>query len=46
MVDHELSPNDPFPVDYLEPVKKLWADEGVKSAVAKGNQFSIHDNLF
>jgi guanine nucleotide-binding protein subunit alpha len=45
MVDYELSPTDPLPADYLEPVKKLWADEGVKQAISKGNEFALHDNL-
>lgn len=32
-------------MDYLEPVKKLWQDEGVKQAIEKGNEFALHDNL-
>lgn len=45
MVDYELSANDSLPMDYLEPIKKLWADKGVKKAIAKGNEFALHDNL-
>ncbi len=45
MVDFEMSSNDPMPVDYLEPIKKLWVDGGVKQAIAKGNEFALHDNL-
>lgn len=45
MVDYELSPNEPLPADYLEPVKRLWADQGVKQAIAKGNEYALHDNL-
>lgn len=45
LVDHELSPNDHFPVDYLQPLKNLWEDEGVRKAIAKGNEYALHDNL-
>jgi guanine nucleotide-binding protein subunit alpha len=45
LVEKEISPEEPMPVDYLEPVKALWADAGVKSAIAKGNEYALHDNL-
>lgn len=45
LVDHELSPNDHFPADYLQPLKNLWEDEGVRKAIAKGNEYALHDNL-
>ncbi|ROT41386.1 guanine nucleotide-binding protein alpha-2 subunit [Sodiomyces alkalinus F11] len=45
MVDYEISARDPLPKDYLEPIKSLWADGGVKMAIAKGNEFALHDNL-
>jgi guanine nucleotide-binding protein subunit alpha len=45
LVEHELSPHDRMPVDYLEPVKALWADGGVRSAVELGNEYALHDNL-
>jgi guanine nucleotide-binding protein subunit alpha len=45
MVDYELAPTQPLPMDYLDPVKKLWQDEGVKQAILKGNEFALHDNL-
>ncbi|UPL00627.1 hypothetical protein LCI18_011561 [Fusarium solani-melongenae] len=45
LVEHELSPHDRMPVDYLEPVKALWADSGVRSAVELGNEYALHDNL-
>ena len=45
LVDHGLSPNDHFPTEFLEPIKSLWADEGVKKAIAKGNEYALHDNL-
>lgn len=45
LVDHELSPNDQFPLSYLQPLKNLWADAGVREAIAKGNEYALHDNL-
>lgn len=45
LVEYELSPNDHFPMSYLEPLKNLWADEGVRKAIAKGNEYALHDNL-
>lgn len=45
LVDHELSPNDHFPMEYLQPLKTLWEDEGVQHAIAKGNEYALHDNL-
>lgn len=45
LVDHELSPNDHFPIDLLDPIKRLWVDEGVRTAIAKGNEYALHDNL-
>ena len=45
MEDFELSANEAMPSDYLLPIKRLWADGGVKQAIAKGNEFALHDNL-
>ncbi len=45
LVDFELGANDNLPRDYLEPIKHLWRDRGVKRAIAKGNEFALHDNL-
>ncbi|KAM0418831.1 hypothetical protein ACHAPT_012196 [Fusarium lateritium] len=45
LVEHELSPHERMPVDYLEPVKALWADSGVRAAVELGNEYALHDNL-
>jgi len=44
-IDREIGQNEPLPLDYLEPFKALWADEGVQRAIAKGNEFALHDNL-
>lgn len=45
LVEFELGANDLLPLDYLEPIKQLWTDDGVKRAIAKGNEFALHDNL-
>lgn len=45
LVEFELGANDPLPNDYLEPIKTLWKDDGVRRAIAKGNEFALHDNL-
>lgn len=45
LVDYELSPNDHFPEQYLQPLKNLWVDDGVRKATAKGNEYALHDNL-
>jgi guanine nucleotide-binding protein subunit alpha, other len=44
-VDIEISANDPLPKDYLNPIKALWVDDGVRKAIEKGNEFALHDNL-
>ncbi|KAK0720827.1 guanine nucleotide binding protein, alpha subunit [Lasiosphaeris hirsuta] len=45
MVDYEMRADEPLPMDYLEPIKKLWVDGGVKKAIDKGNEYALHDNL-
>lgn len=45
LVEYELSPNDHFPPNYQQPLENLWSDEGVKKAIAKGNEYALHDNL-
>lgn len=45
LVEHEISPEGKLPRDYLEPIKILWTDSGVKSAISKGNEYALHDNL-
>ena len=45
MVDLEIGANDALPMDFLEPIKSLWLDGGVKKAIAKGNEYALHDNL-
>ncbi|KAG5950086.1 G-Protein alpha subunit [Claviceps sorghi] len=45
LVDLEISQEDRLPQDYLQPIKMLWQDSGVKKAIAKGNEYALHDNL-
>lgn len=45
LVDREIGAEDRMPPDYLDPVKSLWKDAGVKAAIAKGNEYALHDNL-
>ncbi len=45
LVEREISARETMPADYLVPVKELWADGGVKAAIAKGNEYALHDNL-
>ncbi|PKS07835.1 hypothetical protein jhhlp_006443 [Lomentospora prolificans] len=45
LVEQEIHPNDPLPQDFLDPIKALWQDEGVRKAIEKGNEFALHDNL-
>ncbi|KAK3365828.1 guanine nucleotide binding protein, alpha subunit [Lasiosphaeria ovina] len=45
MVDYEMTADEPLPTDYLEPIKKLWLDGGVRAAIEKGNEYALHDNL-
>jgi hypothetical protein len=45
LVEHEINHQDPLPRNYLDPIKALWVDGGVKQAIAKGNEFALHDNL-
>lgn len=45
LVDREISPEEKPPQDYLEPIKSLWQDSGVNKAIAKGNEYALHDNL-
>lgn len=37
----DLRDGEPFPKEYYEPLKRLWADEGVKQAWARGNEAAL-----
>lgn len=43
--DRELGRGEAFPREYLPALKSLWEDAGVQSAVGRGNEFALHDNL-
>lgn len=45
LVEREISVGDSMPAEYLQPVKALWEDRGIKMAIAKGNEYALHDNL-
>ncbi|PHH85942.1 hypothetical protein CDD83_10957 [Cordyceps sp. RAO-2017] len=45
LVEHEIGLQDSLPRDYIEPIKALWHDSGVKAAISKGNEYALHDNL-
>ncbi|CAG9949696.1 unnamed protein product [Clonostachys rosea f. rosea IK726] len=45
LIEREIGLEERMPLDYLEPVKALWQDAGVKAAIAKGNEYALHDNL-
>ncbi|KAI8368565.1 guanine nucleotide binding protein, alpha subunit [Choanephora cucurbitarum] len=35
-----------YPTKYLEPLKSLWNDEGIRDAQSQGSTFALHDNAF
>ncbi|KAI9900044.1 hypothetical protein N3K66_004306 [Trichothecium roseum] len=45
LLDREIAAEDKMPPEYLEPIRALWVDEGIKAAIGKGNEYALHDNL-
>jgi guanine nucleotide-binding protein subunit alpha, other len=45
VAQRRISAKEKMPTSYLEPVKALWDDSGVKAAIAKGNEYALHENL-
>ncbi|KAH6683224.1 G protein alpha subunit [Halenospora varia] len=43
--EKDLRPFEPIPIEYLRAFKDLWKDPGVETAVARGNEYALHDNL-
>lgn len=43
--DVELGINDKLPAEYQKAFQSLWEDEGVQSAIQKGHEYALHDNL-
>jgi len=44
-MERELGRQEPFPKEYQKAFASLWADPGVQTAVHRGNEFALHDNL-
>lgn len=41
----EISTEDPMPINCMQAFKNLWLDDGVQSAITKGHEYALHDNL-
>ena len=37
----DLSDGEPFPVNFLEPLRALWADVNVQKACSRGNEAAL-----
>ena len=37
----DLSDGEPFPAQYLEPLRALWADVNVQKACSRGNEAAL-----
>lgn len=44
-MERELGRGESFPKEYQTALRSLWADRGVQTAVERGNEFALHDNL-
>ncbi|KAK0190213.1 heterotrimeric G protein alpha subunit 4 [Armillaria mellea] len=40
-----LKDGEPFPVEYLQPLKALWLDPGIRAAWERGNEAALPENL-
>lgn len=43
--DPEIGIEDALPLNCMAAFKCLWADQGVQTAIAKGHEYALHDNL-
>ncbi|KAF2858199.1 G-protein alpha subunit [Piedraia hortae CBS 480.64] len=43
--DPDISIDEAMPIDCLDAFKSLWDDSGVQTAIRKGNEYALHDNL-
>ena len=43
--DRDVGRSERLPAEYLPAFQKLWTDTGIQQAIAKGNEFALHDNL-
>jgi guanine nucleotide-binding protein subunit alpha, other len=37
----DIGDGEPFPMEYYEPLKRLWADESVQKAWERGNEAAL-----
>lgn len=42
---HDLKDGEPFPIEFLEPLRSLWEDPTVRTGYERGNEVSLPDNL-
>ena len=43
--DPEIDTSSPMPAECLQAFLTLWNDRGVQTAIEKGNEYALHDNL-
>jgi len=43
--EKEIKDTESLPRSYFEPLKSLWGDSGVQSAVRRGNEYALYDNV-
>ncbi|KAG6828996.1 hypothetical protein H0H92_006068 [Tricholoma furcatifolium] len=41
----DVREGEPFPINFYEPLKSLWMDEGVQKAWERGNEAALPENL-
>lgn len=45
LAERVIGLEDSFPQNHYDFIKALWDDSGVQAAIAKGNEYALHDNL-
>ncbi|ORE11927.1 guanine nucleotide binding protein, alpha subunit [Rhizopus microsporus var. microsporus] len=40
-----LSMHEPYPIEYLEPLKSLWRDKGIQATFEKSNTFAFNEDI-
>lgn len=43
--DPEIAPEDAMPTTCLHAFKVLWSDQGLQTAMGKGHEYALRDNL-
>ncbi|RCH89300.1 hypothetical protein CU097_000329, partial [Rhizopus azygosporus] len=41
-----LSMHEPYPIEYLEPLKSLWKDKGIQATFEKSNTFAFNEDIY